>query len=77
MLDVHTWTPACPHLVSLLGPVPIFQEDMAYRLWPESALALVRFGLIDSVEVRSQADLAGTYLCDNTADSSVYANICG
>jgi hypothetical protein len=61
--------------VSLLYPVPIFQEDIAYRLWPESALALVRFGLVNSVEVRSQADLAGTYLCNNRADSSVYANI--
>jgi hypothetical protein len=49
--DVHTWTPACPHLVSLFRPGPTLQEDVAYRLGPVSALALVRIGLVDGMEV--------------------------
>ena len=50
---------------------------MAYRLRFESTLALVRFGLVDGVEVRAQADLACAHLCDHGADSSVCAIMSG
>jgi hypothetical protein len=74
---MSTWTPACPHLMSLLRPGPTLQEDMTHRLRSESTLALVRFGLVDSVKVRSQADLACTYLCDDRANRSVRAIMYG
>ena len=53
------------------------QEAMAYRLGFVSALALVRFCLIYRVEVRSQADLACTYLCHHRVYCPVCANMCG
>jgi len=47
-------------------------EDMAHRLGSVSALALVGLGLVNGLEVYgmevcSQADLAGAYLCDDRA----------
>jgi hypothetical protein len=42
-------------------------ENMAHRLGSVSALALVGLGLVNGMEVCSQADLAGAYLCDDRA----------
>jgi hypothetical protein len=44
---------------------------MTHRLRSESTLALVRFGLVDSVEVRAQADLACAHLCNHRANRSM------
>src|SRR5205823_2102668 len=69
--DVHTWSLACPHLVSLLCPVPTFQKDVAHRLRSAATLALVGVGLVNSVEVGTEADLACAHLCDHRADRSM------
>jgi hypothetical protein len=44
-------------------------------LAPVAALALVGVGLVDSVEVSAQADLACAHLCDDRTDRSVCANM--
>jgi hypothetical protein len=66
--EVHTWSLACPHLVSFLYPVPILQKDVSHRLSSAAVLALVGLGLVDGVEVGTEADLACMYLCDYRAD---------
>jgi len=39
--------------------------------------AFVSVGLVDGMEVSAQADLACAHLCDDRADRSVCANMCG
>jgi hypothetical protein len=62
---------ACPHSLSFVRPVPALEQDMAHRLAPVAALALVGVDLVDSVEVGPEADLARTHLCDHRAYRSV------
>ncbi|PMD20133.1 hypothetical protein NA56DRAFT_185954 [Hyaloscypha hepaticicola] len=69
--EVHTRSLACPHLMSFLYPVPTFQKDVLRRLSSATTLALVGVGLVNSVEVGTEADLARTHLCDHGADRSV------
>ena len=49
---------------------------MVYRLGFVPTLALARFGLVNGMEVRRQANLASTYLCNDRADRPVCANMC-
>ena len=44
---------------------------MLHRLSSAAALALVGIGLINSMEVGTEADLARMYLCDYGADCSM------
>jgi hypothetical protein len=64
--EVHTRSLACPHLVSLLYPVPTLQEDVAYRLRSTATLALVGVGLVNGVELGTETDLACAHLCDQS-----------
>jgi len=66
---------ACPHLVSLVRPVPAFQEDVSYGLRPATALAFVGVGFVDGVEVSTQADLACAHLRDYGADRAVRSDV--
>ena len=50
---------------------------MSHGLAPETTLAFVSVGLVDGMEVSAQADLACAHLCDDRADRSVCANMCG
>jgi hypothetical protein len=63
--DVNACTLACPHLVLLVGPVSAFQEDMMHCLVPIAALAFICVGLVDSLKVSMQANLACAHLCDD------------
>ena len=76
LLDVHTWSSACPHSLSLFTPVPAFQEDVSHSLASIAALALVGVGLVDGVEVCAQADFAVAHLRDDRADGSMCAHMC-
>ena len=77
MRSVNAWKLACPHPVSLVGPVSAFSEDVSHCLAAEATLASVGVGLVDGMEVSAQADLACAHLCDDRADRSVCANMCG
>lgn len=44
---------------------------MLHRLSSAATLALVGIGLVNGVEVGTEADLARTHLCDHGADRSV------
>ncbi|EER43777.1 predicted protein [Histoplasma capsulatum H143] len=48
--------------MSFFCPVPAFQEDVSYGLRSVAALALIGVGLIDGVEVSTEADLACPHL---------------
>mgnify|MGYP006873466865 CR=1 FL=1 len=67
---------ACPHLLTLVCPIPALQEDMPHRLRPIAALAFVGISFVDSVKVRPQADLACAHLCDRGADCPMCSNVC-
>ena len=75
MLDVHAWSFACPHSLSFLTPVSALEQDMSYGLSSIATGAFVGVGLLDDVEVRAQANLAITHLCDDRADHSVGAQM--
>jgi hypothetical protein len=66
-----------PLLASREQAVSTFQEDVSHRLAPVAALAFVGVSLVNGVEVGAQADLACAYLCDERANRSVCANMCG
>jgi hypothetical protein len=51
--------------------------NMTHYLAPAAALAFICVGLVDGLEVSAQADLACAHLCDDQADHSVHANVCG
>lgn len=70
VLQVQHWFAACPHLLSFYDPVPASQKDVFHVLDSLVAGALFSLGLVDSIEVSSQANFAGPYLADNGADRS-------
>ena len=66
---------ACLYLISLVYLVPVFEKNVIYYLVSESVLAFISIGLINRMEICIQTNLAGIHLCDDRADSSVYADI--
>jgi hypothetical protein len=50
---------------------------VAYCLASMATLAFVGAGLVDGVEVGAQADFARAHLCDDRADRSMSAQVCG
>lgn len=50
---------------------------MSYGLSSTATWAFVGVGILDGMEVREQADFACAHLCDDRADRSVGAHVCG
>ena len=70
VLQVQHRFAACPHFLSFCGPVPASQKDVFDVLGSLVTGALFGLGLVDSIEVSSQANLAGPHLADDGADRS-------
>ncbi|KAF2801632.1 uncharacterized protein BDZ99DRAFT_341500, partial [Mytilinidion resinicola] len=56
---------------SFVCPISAFEQDMPHCLCSVPALALLGIGLVDSVEVCAEADLACSHLRNRRADRSV------
>ena len=66
---------ACPHFLSFFCVVSALEQNVSYGLRSVAALALVGVRFVDAVEIRPEADLAVTHLCDHRADRSMYATM--
>lgn len=74
--DVHPCSFTCLHSLSFLRPISAFERDVAHRLPAVSAVAFVRIGFVDRVQVRAEVDLAIGHLCNHRADRSVSPAMC-
>ena len=62
--EFHNFNKCVPHRRD-------FKEPSPYGLTSLATVAPVSIGLVDGVKIHRQADLAGSYLCDDRADRSM------